>query len=72
MKRDGAGRGKGREESGGGRTGAGRCRSGQEGSRPKPEDECVCPKCGQKAPHERGMPCRLLHCVQCGSIMIRA
>ena len=32
---------------------------------------CVCPKCGQREPHERGLPCADRKCSQCGTMMIR-
>jgi predicted Fe-Mo cluster-binding NifX family protein len=32
---------------------------------------CICPSCGTKAPHERGIPCLLLSCPQCGKAMVR-
>lgn len=32
---------------------------------------CVCPTCGTKAPHERGIPCLQLKCPQCGKSMVR-
>ncbi len=37
-----------------------------------PEGECVCPKCGKKVPHKRGIPCYQQKCPKCGSKMIRA
>ncbi|MFH1009646.1 MAG: hypothetical protein V1784_00250 [bacterium] len=32
---------------------------------------CVCPKCGERAPHEPGIPCREHTCPGCGSKMVR-
>lgn len=34
-------------------------------------DDCVCPACGAKAPHERGIPCLQVKCPQCGKSMVR-
>lgn len=34
-------------------------------------DVCVCPACGAKAPHERGIPCLQVKCPQCGKAMVR-
>ena len=34
-------------------------------------DVCVCPACGAKAPHERGIPCLEVKCPQCGKSMVR-
>jgi len=63
---------------GGGRTGQGR---GQPQGRglgrmggPKaagPSGSCVCPKCGQRVPHERGVPCTKQKCPGCGAAMVR-
>lgn len=36
-----------------------------------PGGECVCPKCGAKAPHGRGIPCYEQMCPSCGSPMAR-
>ncbi len=32
---------------------------------------CLCPKCGNRQPHDRGIPCTQVKCPQCGSTMIR-
>jgi hypothetical protein len=32
-------------------------------------DECVCPACGAKTPHERGTPCTEVPCPDCGGMM---
>ena len=37
-----------------------------------PGGECVCPNCGTKVPHQRGVPCYTLKCPKCGSPMTRA
>ncbi len=36
-----------------------------------PKGECLCPKCGTKAPHQRGIPCYEQKCPNCGSLMTR-
>lgn len=35
------------------------------------EGICTCIKCGEKTPHQRGMPCSKKRCPKCGSLMIR-
>ena len=48
---------------------AGRGRMGGFGA--GPEGECVCPKCGYRMPHRRGIPCYQEKCPKCGSAMTR-
>lgn len=57
--------------SGGGRGGGGRGRMGGPLAG-GPGGECVCPKCGQKAPHTTGRPCADMTCPKCGTPMRRA
>jgi hypothetical protein len=66
-KRAGRGQGGG---SGGGCRGAGTGGSGP-GKRSGTSDLCLCPVCGAKAPHERGIPCFQVNCPQCGKPMVR-
>lgn len=60
----GGGRGQGR---GGQRAG----RMGGPGAAGPPSGFCVCPQCGHKEPHERGLPCNKRKCPKCGTTMIR-
>jgi uncharacterized Zn-finger protein len=36
-----------------------------------PSGNCVCPWCGQREPHERGVPCFERKCPKCGAVMTR-
>ena len=55
----GAGRGRG--------MGQGMGRGGGMG----PGGYCVCPNCGERIPHERGVPCFDMRCPKCGTAMTR-
>jgi len=63
MKRGGGGRGQG----GGGQ------RAGRMGGRfaGGPSGNCVCPQCGRKEQHKRGVPCFEQKCPKCGVLMTR-
>ncbi len=32
---------------------------------------CVCPQCGEKMPHQAGVPCSSVSCPKCGFKMVR-
>ena len=49
---------------GGGRMGGNRPGAG-------PAGFCVCPKCGSKVSHQRGVPCYSMKCPSCGGAMVR-
>jgi len=60
----GTGRGQVKGVRGAGRMGGNRPGAG-------PAGNCVCPSCGAKVVHQRGVPCYNLSCPQCGTKMIR-
>jgi predicted Fe-Mo cluster-binding NifX family protein len=59
----GGGQGQGRAGQGRGRMG-GPLAGGAVGA-------CLCPKCGHREPHERGIPCMQKKCPKCGTAMTR-
>jgi len=69
----GGGRGQGRGQGKGRGEGPGGMRGGRMGG-PRasgPAGFCVCPQCGRKEPHERGIPCVERKCPGCGTLMAR-
>lgn len=36
-----------------------------------PSGNCVCPKCGKKVPHQRGIPCYEQKCPECNIPLTR-
>jgi len=66
----GQGGGQGRGQGGGQGRGQGRGRMGGPFAA-GPGGECVCPKCGYKAPHTPGQPCAQQVCSTCGATMTR-
>jgi len=69
----GAGRGLGRGAGRGGGRGLGVGPRGRRGGFGLgPSGECICPKCGYKQTHTRGVPCYELKCPKCGAAMTRA
>jgi hypothetical protein len=65
----GAGRGGGRRRQGRGQ-GPGAGRMG-EASAAGLDGVCVCPRCGEKAPHAAGEPCMQMLCPRCDQPMTR-
>lgn len=53
-----------------GRRGGGQRRGGGRGAG-GPGGNCICPKCGHRAPHAPGSPCSQVLCPQCGTVMVR-
>ncbi len=70
-KRGGMGQGAGQGQGQGqGKGGQGRGRSGGPIAGGA-GGTCVCPKCGNREPHERGVPCLQKQCTKCGTAMTR-
>jgi hypothetical protein len=76
-------RGDGTGPNGTGPRGEGRCVGSGAGSRQSgfgrggrsgagPGEYCVCSTCGEKMPHQMGMPCYEQKCPKCGAVMARA
>ena len=67
--------GQGGSSGGGGGKGRGMRQAGGQGRRggiaAGPGGDCVCPKCGKTAPHQRGIPCLQVTCPDCGTAMTR-
>ncbi|MFP4395344.1 MAG: hypothetical protein ACLFTI_08785 [Anaerolineales bacterium] len=44
-----------------------------QGNRPGsgPGGACVCPSCGHRQPHQRGVPCYSVQCPKCGADMVK-
>jgi len=63
----GTGAGGGMGQGRGGR-GAGRMGGSQAAG---PDGACLCPQCGHREPHQRGVPCIQRTCPSCGTAMIR-
>lgn len=53
----------------GGGMGGGRGRMGGQGL--GAGGNCVCPTCGTKVPHQRGVPCTQVNCPKCSTAMVR-
>ena len=41
------------------------------GNNPGPGGNCICPDCGERVPHQRGIPCSTVNCPKCGANMTR-
>jgi len=62
-------RGDGTGPIGGGGRGRGMGRGGPQAA--GPGGFCVCPACGERVPHQRGVPCTGVRCPKCGQAMAR-
>ena len=54
----------------GARRGMGSRRGGR-GRGAGPGGSCICPNCGEKVPHQLGIPCYEQRCSKCGAAMTR-
>ena len=49
------------------------CRRGVGGGFNSSQNEvCICPNCGYKETHQRGIPCNTKKCPKCDTLMMRA
>jgi predicted Fe-Mo cluster-binding NifX family protein len=60
-----------RQEGGQGAEGGRRRERRMERTQAGPDGTCVCPQCGHREPHERGLPCIEKECPSCGQKMVR-
>ena len=51
--------------------GRGRGRMGSDSAGAGPGGYCICPKCGEKTPHQQGVPCYTVTYPKCGTPMTR-
>ncbi len=71
-KRGGKGQGGGQGQGQGGKSQGGQGRGRFGGSLAGgAAGACLCPKCGNREPHERGVPCLQKQCPKCGTAMTR-
>lgn len=57
--------------TGRGVSGGGRGRMGGDRPGTGPVGSCICPGCGTKVPHQRGIPCYSRNCPKCGAKMTK-
>jgi hypothetical protein len=69
MQKRGRCQGRGQGSQGGRGFGRGAC--GDAGERLGAGGFCVCPKCGQRVPHNAGIPCIKERCPSCGVALVR-
>jgi len=60
-----------RSQGSSGRAGGGQGKGRGGGSGAGPGGFCVCPACGEKVPHQQGIPCFEVKCPKCGTMMTR-
>jgi electron transport complex protein RnfB len=60
-----------RSQGSSGGAGGGQGRGRGSGFGAGPGGFCVCPACGEKVPHQQGVPCFEVKCPKCGTMMTR-